>query len=607
MAGVLLAVIVGTVAGAASVAAPASAHAQLVGTAPAGGEHLAAAPTEIRLRFSEAVNLVRDGVTLLDSDGVRRDTRPAGLDASHDVVLPVPTGLADGVYTVSWRVVSADSHPVHGAFVFSIGTASTAGSTATTSPDGDPALGVVFWLFRLLGYAALAVLTGGVVFLTICWRAVQGQGWHVARRVLVVAWATSVVCAVAMLLLQGPYGAGGSLAGVADLDLVRATLATDYGRYILARLAALAIGGTFILLLGQFRYAWYGAVAALAVVLPATWTGTGHAHAQPGLLPAFVDTVHLIAMSAWFGGLVFLVACVLPRSADWPEHEVARALTRFSPLAMISVGVLVCTGIYQAWRGLGSLAALPGSSYGALLVFKLAVIGVLLWFGALSRASVQRRYVRPALAKAPVPALDATPAPQLVRTGKAARTAGARGTPPDRVGATTSSRTVRRAARAQHAEDLQVRQRLRRSVRVEVIVAVVVLGLTSVLVATPPGARADTAPLALTPSVFRADLPLRPDGLVRLELDPARVGTGQVRITVLDANGTNRDVPEVTATMTLPSRSVGPLPVPLKRTGPGSYTSDSVAVPLAGTWSFAVSVRTTEIDVTTVRTDIPIH
>ena len=134
-------------------------------------------------------------------------------------------------------------------------------------------------------------------------------------------------------------------------------------------------------------------VVVLGVALPATWSGTGHANAQPGIVPAAADTVHLAAMSAWVGGLALLAVCVLPRSADHPVGEVATALTRFSRIATVAVAALALTGLYQAWRGLGSWAALPGSSYGTLLVFKLALIGLLLWLGALSRSAVRSRYL----------------------------------------------------------------------------------------------------------------------------------------------------------------------------------------------------------------------
>src|SRR5262245_56787499 len=205
-------------------ASPAYAHAQLTGTTPANGARLDAAPAQIVLRFSERVSPVRDGVRLLDASGTIRSAEPARVDptAAGQVVLPVPTGLGAGIYTVSWRVVSADSHPIHGAFVFGVGDVQvTALPGVGARTDNDPGLTAAFWLIRWLGYAGLAMLAGGTAFLLLCWPAGTGQARF--RRILWTGWVTSVTCAVAALLLQGPYAAGGTLGSLADTSLPAGT------------------------------------------------------------------------------------------------------------------------------------------------------------------------------------------------------------------------------------------------------------------------------------------------------------------------------------------------------------------------------------------------
>jgi copper transport protein len=555
---------------------PAAAHADLVGTAPANGERLAVAPAQILLPFTEPVVPAPDGVTLVDASGARRDREPARVVAGspHDIVLAVPAGLSDGVYTVSWRVVSADSHPLHGAFVFGVGpvevVALTGGGART---DGDPAVAVAFWLVRGLGYVGLAVLAGGLLFLYACWPG----GWSRprTRRVLLAAWCVSVVGAVGALLLQGPYGVGGPLAQVADLGQLRATLDTDYGLYVVVRLGVLLVGGVLVhsrTRPNPPRVVEPAVVALLGVALPATWTGTGHARAYGGPLPALADTVHLVAMSAWVGGLVLLATCLLPRSAAQPVRDVASALTRFSRVATMAVVALVVTGAYQAWRGLGSWAALPGSRYGTLLVFKLALIGLLLWFGALSRSAVRRRYLTPV--------------------------------GPDDAG---SSRSRRRAARADRAEELRARAMLHRFVRVEAAILVVVLGVTSVLVATPPGQRSESAPIRLAQApAFTTELTLDGGGRVQVEVNPARVGPSRLAVRVRDPGGAPWDVPEVSGALALPAQRLGPLRIALDRLGPGSYASGALTLPVAGTWELRVSVRTSEIDSATVLTQLAV-
>jgi len=553
-------------------ARPAYAHAQLLRTAPANGARLPVAPADVVLTFSERVTLVRDGVRLLGAGGQPvRGGRPARVDADGTVHLPVPPGLASGVYTVSWRVVSADSHPLHGAFVFAVGDAQFG-----TIPDGaarvdaDHALSTVFWLFRWLGYAGLALLAGGVAFLVLCWPA----GWtrQRARRLLAAGWVLSAACAVAVLLLQGPYAAGRTLAGLTDTRLLSATLGTDYGRSMVVRLGLLVIGGA--LLLGTARAGERRATAALllGLALPATWIGTGHANAQVSPLSAVADGTHLAAMASWFGGLAMLVACVLPRTAPEPVDAVAGVMVRFSRLATICVGALVVTGTFHAWRGVGSIAALAGSAYGTLLVYKLAAVAVLLWLGLLSRSVVRRRYVLPVV----------------------------------RAAAPVASRSVRRAERDQREQDLLVRHRLRWSVRLEVLIGLAVLAVTAMLVSTPPATRGGPPEPAAAPApaVATATLALSGGGEVEVRLDPAQAGTSTLTLTVRRVDGGAWDVPEVTAALELPAQDLGPLPVRLTRVDAGRYGSQGLSIPVAGTWGLSVSVRTSEIDRSTVETEL---
>src|SRR5688572_79858 len=129
-------------------AKPAWAHASLVSSTPANGSRLDVAPAEIRLRFSERVSAVRDGVTVLDSSGGTRTKGTPQAVPNNEVVMALPGNLPDGVYTVVWRVVSADSHPIHGAFVFSLGDAVAASVPGGAQSDVDSGLAFAFWLTR---------------------------------------------------------------------------------------------------------------------------------------------------------------------------------------------------------------------------------------------------------------------------------------------------------------------------------------------------------------------------------------------------------------------------------------------------------------------------
>ncbi|TCO46637.1 copper resistance CopC/CopD family protein [Actinocrispum wychmicini] len=542
--------VIGLVAAAALIglAPAASAHAELLGTSPSNGEHLASSPSEIVLRFSEKVTPVRDGFSVLSGQGKKAVDAQGELVAgdSTRIRLPIPERLPDGVYSVTWRVVSADSHPVHGAFVFSVGTAQAAPLAGSGAEAGsDPVVGGVFWLFRLLGFGAVALLLGGVFFALVCWPA--GQTDPRLRRIMKVSWWTATAATVGVLLLQGANSSGSSILSAVDPGQVLDTVGTNFGILVVLRLALLVLGA-ILLTRREIRPV---VVTLVGLALVVTWSASGHAVA--GDLVPFalaMDIAHLSAMSVWLGGLVVLVACVLWRGRKSPDTV---ALGRFSRVALIAVAVLAGTGVLMALREVGLAGLLSGSRYVTLVVFKAGALGLVLWLAAMSRTSVQRQLARP--------------------------------------------------ARKERTEAIV---RLRRSVWSEAGIAVVVLGLTAALVATPPAELySNQAEAAVVSGPFLSALAL-PGGDVQVWVSPASPGDNEIVVNVRDERGINRDVPEVSVTLTLPSGGIGPLPVPLSKTGRGQYVAARFTVPSRGTWRLSVRVRTTDLDATSVDADVPV-
>lgn len=577
---------------AATIAAPpASAHAGLVATNPSNGVQLDRAPSEVRLRFTEQVSPAPNGVTLRRADGTVVPTEPAVV-APEDpttVVLPLPPDLPDGGYVVVFRVVSADSHPIAGAVAFGVGVA----AVPVRQEDfvtGDPVGAAVFAAGRWVSYAGLALLAGVLMMFVICWP----QGWEHrrARRILTAGWLASAAGGVAVLLLQGPYAAGRPLSAATDPVLLSATLDSDYGRYVLVRLGLVAASAVLVFaphrLPARVRQA--GAVL-VGLGLPVTWVGTGHTNASGDPLAVVADVAHLVAMTSWFGGLLLLATCVLPRSSTLSRAQVTPLLRRFSMLATGAVAVLVVTGVYVAWRRVGTFAALLGTTYGRLLAFKLAIMGILLWFGALSRSVVQRRY--------------ATAEPEPV-AGE-----------PVPVG-----RTRRKAARLAEETERSARAQLHQSVRLEVGTAVAVLAVASVLVATPPGVLARAAEAA--PKPVLAEEVVTGEGVVQVLVDPAWVGENRLVIELaeeppdidLDDPASNPldlpvvgepwEVEEVRAWLELPGSDLGTLPVELTETRTGSYEA-TAPIPAPGEWQLTVAVRTSEVDNHLVRFAVPVR
>ncbi len=207
--------------------AAALAHAQLEGTSPERGAVLQTQPSAVVFRFGEPVEGNFGAVKVFDAKGERVDNgkvvHPGG--RGSEVAVGLKPHLADGTYTATYRVISADSHPVEGGVVFSIGTPGAAGETvadllagASAGPVTETAFGVV----RGLDYLAIALAVGGLAFLLAAWRpalavaAGAGADWPEAaavfagraRRLLWIAVVIGVVSGVLGIVLQGATASG---------------------------------------------------------------------------------------------------------------------------------------------------------------------------------------------------------------------------------------------------------------------------------------------------------------------------------------------------------------------------------------------------------------
>ena len=118
--------------------------------------------------------------------------------------------LGDGAYVVTWRVISADSHPVQGAFTFLVGNAKAAKDSDVAgllaNRGGSHAVGVAYGIGRGVAFAAMLLLLGGTAFVLLCWP--DGATARGVQRTLIGATAVLFVATVANLGLQGAYGGG---------------------------------------------------------------------------------------------------------------------------------------------------------------------------------------------------------------------------------------------------------------------------------------------------------------------------------------------------------------------------------------------------------------
>ncbi|MFF4356867.1 copper resistance protein CopC [Streptomyces sp. NPDC001604] len=391
-------------------AGPASAHAALTGSDPAQGVVVDKAPSQVTLTFSEKVATSEDSLRVLDPKGKRVDTGKPSNVSGTSYAVPLHSGLPDGTYTVSWQVVSADSHPVAGAFTFSIGAPSTTTVSVTDRTVGGGIVGRLYGFGRYVSYAGYIVMVGGAAFVLVCWR--RGSGVRALQRFVVSGWLALTSATLLLLLLRGSYTSSGKVSAIFDLSLLGQVLQTKAGAALISRLLLLAAAALFIaVLFGAYarpsptttpnddasrrlpdsrddeekRDLTFGLAIGGTVVaagLAASWAMAEHASTglQPGVAMP-VDVVHLLAVAAWLGGLCALLVALY--RSDPPIE--AAAVRRFSRVAFGSVLALVATGIYQSWRQLGSWSAFTDTAYGQLLLVKIGLVALLVGIAGISR------------------------------------------------------------------------------------------------------------------------------------------------------------------------------------------------------------------------------
>lgn len=533
-------------------AGPASAHAALTGSDPAQGVVVDKAPTQVSLTFSEQVALSDDALRVLDPKGKRVDSgKPANLSGTTYAVR-LHSGLPDGTYTVTYQVVSADSHPVSGAYTFSVG----APSQTTVSVDRPAAGGgVVGWLYgfgRYLSYAGFIVLVGGACFVLACWP--RGSGVRAVQRLVVSGWVTLTAATLGLLLLRGSYTGSSKVGDIFDLDLLGEVLQTKTGAALVSRLLLLAAAALFIaVLFGAYdkreddekRDLTFGLTVGGIVVaagLAASWAMAEHASTglQPGIAMP-VDIVHLLAVATWLGGLVTLLVALYRAPADTPVG--VAAVRRFSTVAFGSVVALVVTGVYQSWRQLGSWSAFTDTAYGQLLLVKIGLVALLVgvawisrrWTAKLSATEASGTAVRPRGDKVREQDTDgdedadagteeketagvrkgsgsasarttATGSAAVPATGESAAGTGAKASASAADGTERAAQLARQRAAVDTARQKRLRDAdpdrhgLRRSVLAEAGVAVVLLAVTTVLTQTEPGRTEQEAKAATSSS-----------------------------------------------------------------------------------------------------------
>jgi copper transport protein len=369
-----------------AVALPSSAHghAALVKAVPADGAVDPAGPQALTLTFNEPVSPLL--VHLIGPDGEPIET-PAAVAENTTLTVAVPSQLKRGTHVLSWRVISADGHPVGGSLVFSVGAPSAQPAAGAESLAGR-GVRAALWAAKLVIYAGLFVGVGGAFF-----RAWLGYSGAAAADPAIAAILVAALVALPLSLgLQGLDALDLPLASLSHRAVWEAGLETSFGLTVIvatfalfAGLLALAATAPFVRRLLSLA-ALVGAGAALAL--------SGHASTiEPRLLSRSAVLVHALCVAFWIGSLLPLYAAVRRTASPGPP-PIATALARFSRAIVPVIVVLIISGLWLIVVQLDHIEALWTTSYGQVLAGKLACVALLLGLGAVNRYRLVPRFIR---------------------------------------------------------------------------------------------------------------------------------------------------------------------------------------------------------------------
>lgn len=524
-------------------AAPASAHAELVETDPAEGAVVETAPSTVTLTFNEPVRLTAQEIAVYDADGEEVASTAGANGQDVTVGLTGAGDLGDGTYVVSWNVLSSDGHPISGALNFSVGAPS---ASVAAPPEPESSSAVVTVLRDVVTVVSLVglLLAAGLALFVVLVLPRTWAGTDVRARIRrVVTWAAGAAAAGAVLQvpIASVYGQG--------LELSDVLTGFDPGLVVneLVSAALVLVGlGVAVRALGDAAPSTrsgrvVGAGAVLALVGPSL---VGHTRAfAPSPVLVTWDVIHVAAGAVWLGGLVGLVLAL--RALAGREVLAAQTLARFSTMAAFLLLAVAGAGAFLTWRILGSWAAFVETRYGWLLLAKIGIAVLVAAIGGWNRW-----------------------------------------------------RTLPAVRRAAGFDDRgRAAALVTRTVRVEAVLLVALLGVTGFLVNQSPR----PAPVAVAPGATGVGAATVDDLRVLAVLDPRRTGSNTLLVQVQDATGEPYD-PPVNPAVELRTEGLDIGAVAVTPIAAGTYRGE-VVLPRAGEWEVQVSIQLSRFEnpVTTVR------
>lgn len=513
------------------------AHPLIVDSNPKASTNVGAGLTQIRIDFSETVDLDFSYIKIFDNNGNQIDeknTRYLQPDDESTLVVTTPP-LQDGVYTVSTKVLSKiDGHLVPYAFVFGVGDVELPPPPQVTI---EQEIYFPEAAARFPGIVGQVIVLGAVISSLLIWRGAQNKTW-IRENLEFQKFYHSKFSTITGIALFAVFASNILMLAIQTIRLqVSASdvIETSFGTIWIIRM-----GLSVVLLATWFLFENKTAasmkkqllILGLSLALISTTTAIGHGAASEQLSAIVIDYIHNLIAAVWIGGIIFFGFVLLPAftKLDNTKKELASLLMipRFSSVIIASLGVVIITGPTLLWLLEDDIVLLSQSYYGLLIIGKIAIGSAMVALGGYNQFKIQK----------------------------------------------TAERSLN--------SNILVHQKLKRSLRTEAMLGIILLGVVALLTNSSLPASQGEETRSLIPDGF-STLAFSENSRFDVNITPLKSGTNKILVLASDPQGNPFDDVEIKVKVSNPQKNISPIEIPLARSG-DRYEGD-MTFGFSGNWN----------------------
>ena len=369
----------------------ASAHPFLLDSEPGQGQNAPAGTTQIITNYSEAVEIGFSELRVYDANGNQIDNKDTAYNGGETSLIVTTPPLEDGVYTITSKVLSKiDGHLVQAAIVFGVGDVKIDSSLLEKQENSETTF-IPESIARFPGLVGQTIVLGGVIVSITIWSSQQTRFREVFADIneqfkikfsKIIGIGVIATFASNFIML----GVQTWRLETSPLDVIGTTFGTTW---LIRMIITIIIIGLWFWMEKKNEITIKGQIPLLiaSLILIATTTMMGHGASTELEAPWILDYSHNLLSSIWIGGVIFFAFVALPTITK-TENSIKEKITlslipRFSGLFIIAIGILIITGPTLLWFLDDNVASLTDSTYGKLILIKIAIAAAMIGFGGM--------------------------------------------------------------------------------------------------------------------------------------------------------------------------------------------------------------------------------